>query len=131
MKERRIFARKKSFLQGRVFYNQHRSSVDCLVRDISEHGAKLVFSDAVSIPDVVDLYLPAKDEVHRIRVQWRKGDEMGVDFGVAGEADETEATPPPSDLLGRLTKLEGDFTVLKRVVNELRAEMRALRSETV
>ena len=130
MKDRRISARKKSFLQGRIYYNQHRSSVDCLVRDISEQGAKLVFSDAATIPDVVDLYLPAKDEVHRIRVQWRKGDEMGVGFDAPGEADET-AGASSSDVLLRLTKLEGDYAALKRVVNELRADMRSLRNETV
>ena len=42
MAERRTAARKKSFLQGRVYYNHHRSSLDCLVRDISEEGARLV-----------------------------------------------------------------------------------------
>ena len=48
MKERRLSARKKSFLQGRVYYNSRRSSVDCLVRDISDEGAKLVFGEPMS-----------------------------------------------------------------------------------
>jgi hypothetical protein len=128
MNERRNSARKRSFLQGRVYYNQRRSSVDCLVRDISEHGAKLVFSDAVSLPDAVDLYLPAKDEIRPIRIQWRRGEEMGVDFT---EAPVPEAELSMGDLLGRLIKLEGDHAALKRVVNEMRTEKRSARTESV
>ena len=33
MKERRLHARQKSFLQGRTYFNNRHSSVDCLVRD--------------------------------------------------------------------------------------------------
>jgi hypothetical protein len=38
---------------------------------------------------------------------------------------------PGADLFGRLLKLESELGVLKRTVSELRAEMRATRSETV
>ena len=65
MADRRSSARKKSFLQGRVYYNNQRSSVDCLVRDISEQGAKLVFADSVAIPDAVELHLPGRDDDSR------------------------------------------------------------------
>ena len=129
MVERRSSARKKSFLQGRVYYDNQRSSVDCLVRDISERGAKLVFSDAVTIPNVVELYLPGKDEVHRVRLQWHKGDEIGVDFGLAADAD---AAATAADLFGRVLKLEGECATLRRKIVELRAELRKLRNrETV
>ena len=40
MKERRSSARQKSFLQGRIYFNNRRSSVDCLIRDYSETGAR-------------------------------------------------------------------------------------------
>ncbi len=69
MPERRISSRQKSFLQGRIYYNHRRSSVDCLVRDVSDTGAKLVFGEPVSVPDVIELYLSNKDEVRRAKVQ--------------------------------------------------------------
>ena len=128
MVERRSSARKKSFLQGRVYYDNQRSSVDCLVRDISERGAKLVFSDAVTIPNVVELYLPGKDEVHRVRLQWRKGEEIGVGFGASEEADAPEADASPSYLFGRVLKLENECVVLKKKIAELRAQVRRLQS---
>ena len=35
MSERRVATRSKSLLQGRVYYNNRRSSVDCVIRDIT------------------------------------------------------------------------------------------------
>ena len=130
MPERRASARLKSFLQGRIYYNHRRSSVDCLVRDISEAGAKLVFAGAVSLPDVVELYLSNKEEVRRAKVEWRKGNEMGVGFGFDDPADFAAMTAS-TDLFGRVLKLEGEYTSLKRLVNELRTEIRKQTSETV
>ena len=129
MRDRRSSTRQKSFLQGRIYYNNRRSSVDCLVRDISDTGAKLVFSSAVTIPEVVEIYLSNKEEIRRARVQWRRGDEVGVDFILDGAAD---VVAPPADLLGRVLKLESECASLKRTVRELRAELRKLSaSETV
>jgi hypothetical protein len=127
MPERRITSRQKSFLQGRIFYNHRRSSVDCLVRDVSDTGAKLVFGGTVNIPDVVELYHSNTDEVRRAKVQWRKGNEMGVDFN----DDPADAGTASGDLIGRVIKLERDCASLKRVVNELRTEMRRMTSEPV
>jgi hypothetical protein len=127
MPERRTSSRQKSFLQGRVNYNNRRSSVDCLVRDVSDTGAKLVFSGPVSVPEVVELYLSNKDEVRRAKVQWRKGDEMGVDFAV----NDADAMAASTDLFGRVLKLERECASLKRVVSELRADIRRMSSEPV
>lgn len=127
MAERRSSTRQKSFLQGRIYYNNRRASVDCLVRDISDTGAKLVFSGIVTIPDVVELYLSNKEAVRRVRVQWRRGDEAGVDF-----IDSAEVGAPAADLVSRVLKLESECALLKRTVRELRAEMRKLSAtETV
>jgi PilZ domain-containing protein len=128
MPERRITSRQKSFLQGRIYYNKRRSSVDCLVRDVSDTGAKLVFGGTVTIPDVVELYLSNKDEVRRAKVQWRKGHEMGVDFA-DDPADSSAAAT--GDLIGRVLKLERECAALKRLVNEMRADMRRMSSEPV
>ena len=37
MNDRRTRTRQKSFLQGRIFFNNRRASLDCLVRDFSVH----------------------------------------------------------------------------------------------
>jgi hypothetical protein len=44
MAERRRSVRKKSFLRGCVYFNKRRSAIDCLIRDISDQGARIIFS---------------------------------------------------------------------------------------
>jgi hypothetical protein len=119
MAERRSSPRKKSFLRGCIYYNNRRSSVDCLIRDISEHGARLIFSDTVAIPDVVDLYVPQKEQTLRAHVQWRHGDEVGVAFSQAQDAE--AATPEEADVGERLQKLEGEVAALRRLVRRMQA----------
>ena len=99
MSERRLISRKRSLLQGRIFYNNRRSSVDCLIRDISDTGAKLKFSESIAVPEAMELYIPNKEEIRRARVQWRAGDEMGVAFG-----DDVQA-PPTGARHGRASDL--------------------------
>ena len=124
MKERRSSARQKSFLQGRIYFNNRRSSVDCLVRDISAEGAKLMFSETVALPEAMELHIPNKDETYRAKVQWRTGTEVGVGF----EADDLSPSlvpgAAPTDVLGRIHKLECDVATLQRKVNELQNELR-------
>src|SRR6201991_6067 len=85
--ERRRVARQKSFLRGMIYFNNRRSAVDCLVRDISPYGARLIFSDAVTTPDVLDLYIPQKEQTLRVQVIWRHGQEAGVSFAQAAQLD--------------------------------------------
>jgi hypothetical protein len=123
--ERRTLLRKRSFLQGRLYFNNRRSSLDCLVRDISDQGAKLKVSDSIAIPEFVELHIPNKDETYRAKVQWRTGFEIGVTF-----ENEHEAAPSivpnagPADLLERVRRLEAEVASLHRKVNELQNELR-------
>jgi PilZ domain len=128
MTERRRASRQKAFLQGRIFFNNRRSSVDCLIRDICEHGARLKFSSAIATPDVVELHVPSRDDSYRARIEWRAGEEAGVSFEGA------EAAPPlvpgaaaPADWAARIQKLEHDFALLQRRFNELAAAIRQIQ----
>ena len=121
--ERRTLLRKRSFLQGRLYFNNRRSSLDCLVRDISPQGAKLKVSDSIAIPEFVELHIPNKDETYRAKVQWRTGFEIGVTF----ENDEAPSIVPsagPADLLERVRRLEAEVASLHRKLNELQNELR-------
>jgi PilZ domain len=122
MKERRSRARQKSFLQGRVYFNNRRSSLDCLVRDFSDYGARLKVSESVVMPEVVELHIPNKDEAYRARVQWRTGDEVGLAFDAPD--DSPSIVPGASDLLTRVHRLETEMAALQRKVNELQNELR-------
>ena len=123
MSERRNASRTKSFLRGRILFNNRQSGVDCLVRDYSEQGARLIFSDTAGIPAVVELHIPQKDQMLRTHVQWRRGNEVGVTFHHAAES-----TPQPAataDLTERVEQLEAEVALLKRMLKRLKAEVAA------
>ena len=127
MTERRSGSRQKSFLQGRIFFNNRRSSIDCLIRDISEHGAKLKFSSMIATPDVVELYIPNKDESYRATVQWRNADEIGVGFDCDEKSPPLAPGMPAADWSARIHKLEHDVASLQRKFNELQTALRQIQ----
>ena len=129
MKERRSSSRQKSFLQGRIYFNNRRSCVDCLVRDYSEHGARLKFSESATVPEAMELYIPNREEMHRARVIWRSGNELGVSFGEDVQSPSIAPEAAQGDLPARVQKLEAEVASLKRIVNELRAEIRKAHGE--
>jgi PilZ domain-containing protein len=122
MSERRNATRQKSFLRGCIQFNNRRTVIDCLVRDISAAGARLIFSGSVSVPDVVELYIPQREQTLRARVQWRRGDELGVAFAKGARA------PAPSqsstgELADRVEKLEAEIAALKKMFKRLKTEV--------
>ena len=118
--ERRRAARQKSFLRGMIYFNNRRSAVDCLIRDISSFGARVIFSDSVQTPDVLDLYIPQKEQTLRAHVIWRHGTEVGVGFEQAPPSDQPGETA--GDLAERVTRLEAELAAMKRILKKLRAD---------
>src|ERR1044071_8282908 len=108
MSERRNTKRQKSFLRGCIYFNNRRSAVDCLIRDISGTGCRVIFSSAVQIPDIVDLYIPQKEQTLRAIVQWRHGDEVGVAFEEAARAPAAPLPVDVAELADRVCKLEAE-----------------------
>ena len=111
MTEKRRETRKRTFLKGRILFNNGASSMDCLVRDISPGGARLALDEALALPDAFELEIPNRDRSFTAVMKWRREDGMGVTIE---EQDEGQPTR------GRVARL------LRRV-SELEAENRALR----
>jgi hypothetical protein len=124
--ERRRVARQKSFLRGSIHFNNRRSVVDCLIRDISPYGARLIFSDTVTVPDVLELYIPQKEQTLRVHVIWRHGQEAGVAFAqpmqMESHAETAAADAVSGPLAERVAKLEAEITALKRVLRKMKAD---------
>jgi hypothetical protein len=93
--------------------------VDCLIRDISPYGARLIFSDAVTTPDVLELYIPQKEQTLRVHIIWRHGQEVGVAFA---QHLHVEASTEAGDLAERVSRLEAELATLKRVLRRLKAD---------
>jgi len=68
MSEHRRSRRLKSFLGSFAYFDKRRGVMSCLVRDFSDEGARIIFSETVTIPDVVNLHLPQKDITLKAKV---------------------------------------------------------------
>ena len=117
--ERRRAARQKSFLRGMIYFNNRLNAVDCLIRDISPYGARLIFSDAVTTPDVLELYIPQKEQTVRVHAIWRHGQEVGVAFAQAAQMDPVAES---GDLAERVARLEMEIVGLKRILKKMKAD---------
>ena len=130
MAERRGSPRQKSFLRGCIYFNNRRSVLDCLVRDLTEDGARIIFSHTVNVPDIVELYIPQREQTLRAHVKWRRGDDVGLDFtnrAAAAPASTSRpassAAPQGGELGQRVAQLEAEVTALKRTVRQLKREL--------
>lgn len=120
MSEHRKETRQRVFLKGRIVFNNGSSSFDCLVRDMSSSGARLVMSDATTLPEVFDLYIPQKDRTYRATLRWRREDGIGVTFEEPARTAGAPAAPDPATN-------EASMSLLLRRVSELETENAALR----
>jgi len=127
MGERRNSRRLKSFLRGFVYFDKRRGAMSCLVRDLSVEGARIIFSEAVTIPDMTNLHIPQKNHTVRARVTWRRGDEIGLGFSAADPA--ADPLPDSAELMKRVAQLEGEIARLRRMLNRMKGERPDLDDE--
>ena len=80
MDERRKSIRQRSKLRGRIYFNDGRPSVSCLIHDISYAGARIVILDSIDIPNEVKLCIPEKNRIMHAVVRWRHDTKIGLAF---------------------------------------------------
>jgi PilZ domain len=118
MNGRRASLRQKSFLRGVVYFDKRRSETACLVRDLSEDGARIVLSQTITIPDVIELQIPQREQTLSARVQWRRADEVGL----SSSKPDTATTPRENQLIKRIAELEAEITTLQRTIKRLKRD---------
>lgn len=88
MTEKRKEPRWPSFLAARIMLPDRKSTVDCLVRNMSGSGVKLKVASAAMIPSRFELDVPQKSMRYRARVIWRTADEIGAEVEEIGRDDD-------------------------------------------
>lgn len=77
--EKRLAPRRNTMIRALIVFNGGRGKTDCIIRDLSESGAKLEVASVGSIPQTFDLIAPGH-RPHPCRVVWRALKELGVQF---------------------------------------------------
>jgi len=80
MQERRKFVRHRILKGARIAFPDHRATIDCVARNISEGGACLAITNPLGIPDDFDLIFDSTRGTHHCHVVWRADTRIGVEF---------------------------------------------------
>ena len=117
MPDRRQNARDKVIYGGVAGIGEDGATRECVVRNISEHGASLEFSNVIKLPkEQMSLKIARKGQSFLAKVIWWRDNFVGVAF-----SDEPPALPE-SDLDERLRKSEAKKRQLQRRIKELLGE---------
>jgi hypothetical protein len=72
--------RLRTILGGRISFNEGFSTIDCIVRNLSDTGAKLAIPSTLGVPEHFDLIILQTNVTRKCRLRWQRGGEMGVSF---------------------------------------------------
>jgi hypothetical protein len=114
MQDRRSIHRSRTCLEGRVAFDNGQSALDCLVRNLSQDGARIALSDTAAIPDAFEVVIPRKGEIRRARIIWKDETEAGVLF-----LRSTRGNVVSIETAGRIRKLQAERDALARRAAEL------------
>ena len=117
MQDRRENARDKVVYGGVAEIGENGASRECIVRNISDKGASVEFSNVVNLPrEEMSLRIARKGRSFLARVVWWRDNFVGLAF-----SGETPAAPV-SDLEERLRRSEIKKRQLQRRIKQLIGE---------
>ena len=114
MVEARRSERVRSFLRARILFNNGASTIDCTIKNISLHGAKIDIAHSMSVPSEFDLEVPQRGRTYRAKMMWRAADSIGVEFIEQGAVGETAQTAQAT-----IQRLEAENRKLRASIAQL------------
>lgn len=114
MLDRRNEHRGRTYLGGQIAFNNRWSTIDCLVRNMSESGARIEFANPVLVPSDLELIIPLRGNSRRVRVVWRQAKALGISF-----VDKDAGTVFPIEAARQIRKLKAERDMLARRVRDL------------
>ena len=116
MFDRRQSTRDKVMYGGVAETGEGGTTTQCVVRNISDKGANLEFTNVIRLPkEKMSLTIARKGRSFLARIIWWRDNFVGVAFS-------SETRLPDSDLAERLRKSEQKKKQLQRRINELLGE---------
>ena len=117
MRERRESVRDKVMYGGVAEIGERAATRECIVRNISDHGATIEFSGNDQLPrEQLSLRIARKGRSFLAKVIWWRDNFVGVAFKAESPAE------PVSDLAERLRRSEIKKRQLQRQIDDLLGE---------
>lgn len=118
MLDRRQSARDRVILGSVASINERGSTMDCVVRNMSEGGLCVEFDETAKLPDEMRVTIAQKDCSFFARMMWRRAGRVGLAFRTMTAA----GLPASTDLDERLRRSEQKKRQLQRRIKELTGE---------
>jgi hypothetical protein len=118
MPDRRRSVRDTVILGSVASINDRGSTMDCVVRNISEGGLCVEFEETAKLPDEMRVTITRKDCSFFGRMMWRQAGRVGFEFRTMTAA----GLPATTDLDERLRRSEKKKRHLQRRIKELTGE---------
>ena len=77
--EKRLSPRRNTMIAATIVFDAGRTRLECIIRDLSEGGARLEVATVKGVPQSFDLLVP-RHRPHHCQVRWRALKELGVQF---------------------------------------------------
>jgi len=117
MRDRRESARDKVIYGGVAEIGEGGATRECVVRDISDKGARIEFSNIIKLPrQQISLTIARKGRSFLAKIIWWRDNFVGLAFNAEKPSE------PVSDLEERLRKSEIKKRQLQRRIKELLGE---------
>jgi hypothetical protein len=78
--DKRGSGRLRQLKSGIIVLNDRRSTLGCMIRDLSDTGARLKFGSVVVLPDEFELIFVQERKIVGVRKCWHRQSECGVTF---------------------------------------------------
>ena len=118
MLDRRRSVRDQVIFGGVAEINERGSTMDCVVRNISEGGACVEFDETAKLPEEMRLTIARKGRSFFAKMIWRQADKVGLAFRILTASGD----PASTDLDERLRRSERKKRQLQRRIKELLGE---------
>lgn len=77
--ERRLAPRRNTYIEATIVFGGGRASRPCIIRNVSDTGARVEVDSVIGIPDTFDLLTPGHVP-QSCRVVWRTLRELGLHY---------------------------------------------------
>ncbi len=118
--------RMRSLMSAHIVFNNGSSTLDCVVRNISDSGARIETSRHAVLPSEFELHVPHKARSWRARIVWRQDNQVGVQF--VDHAEAVEAAE--GDAAHTIEELRAENARLRAKVAQLQSRLRDLEDRS-
>ena len=89
---RRREHRDRVLFRGRIVFGDGFSTIDCVIRDLSLHGARITVQDHAIVPRTLSLSIADTGRVFEAIRRWQRGHDIGLEFSAVDAGSDSAAS---------------------------------------